>query len=277
MKNNKIINRAVVGILIPSILFPSCTGPYFFGEGGVVDINQTGIEKSFMDDYFITVPVTLNSEDAKFLNFIIEITGDIVDDPLIARQFANNELPIAEIYGVENLEINMDDALWKLIIALGDESIHNATMTNDINLFFSLCEERGLLSELNESDVVRYISEDITRDELGFIGAAAVLLFVVAGCAAAATAAVWARETYWNSKGEIVNPIVREGDTQAYQIWILKAGYENTYIMLDEYQEKIVNDCMNLLNNHYKEKMGEKDIDVEVLRELIRLNISKLQ
>jgi hypothetical protein len=277
MKNNKIINRTLVGILIPSILLPSCTGPYFWGDGEIIEINQKGIEKNFTDDYTTTVLITFNSEDAKLLNFIIELTRDIVDDPSIARQFANNELSIAETYGVEDLEINMDDGLWKLIIALGDESIHNATIANDINLFFSLCEERGLLSELNESDVVKYISGDVTRDELGFVGAAAVLLLVVAGCAAAAAAAVWIRETYWNSKEGIVNPIVREGDTQAYQIWILKAGHENTYIMLDEYQEKIVNDCMDVLNNHYPEKMEEKNIDIEALRQLIRLNVSKLQ
>lgn len=77
---------------------------------------------------------------------------------------------------------------------------------------------------------------------------------------------------FWDGT-ESSSSSMSQRDPQAYQLWVLKSGKENTHIMLTEYQEKIVDDCIDALHKYYPEE-AEK-IDIVELRQLIALNMPK--
>jgi hypothetical protein len=153
MKNKKITKQIIAGILIPSVLLPSCS-PYFHDEMDIKLINNQ-FEPDNRSSIAVPMNLNFNSEDIRFLKFLNNLSDDIIENPLIAKQLAETPQTIVEFYGVQDLKIDFDDELWKLIIALGDEDLHKAVKSQDIPLFFSLCEEKRLISELKESDIVK--------------------------------------------------------------------------------------------------------------------------
>jgi len=305
------LKKVVVGVLIPAILLPSCS-PYFLDENDVVKINNQDTANNSITENLrnsVAVPIDLTEEDMRFLEFLEKLVTDILENPRVARELAssisNKEIAgnlkntssqsIAKTYGVEDLNIDFDDALWKLIVALGDEDLHNAVMAQDIPLFFSLCESRGLIAELKESDIVKYYNDsfkgvDPTTEngvELGIVLAAAVAIVAAAAAgiavayvathvaaATAATTAVVVRTTLaWRGMAfEADAPMMMSRDPQAYQIWILKNGKDNR-IILTEYQEKIINDCVEILFKYYPEKAAE--MDIEQWKQFIALNLPR--
>jgi hypothetical protein len=103
--------------------------------------------------------------------------------------------------------------------------------------------------------------------------AAGVVVFVLgaAGNAVVGASGAIIYETYlfWSVMGYV--SLMSQRDPHAYQLWVLKNGAENTHIMLSEYQEKIVNDCIDVLYKYYPEEIEK--IDILELRKLISLNI----
>ncbi|MDR1056482.1 MAG: hypothetical protein LBL90_11845 [Prevotellaceae bacterium] len=280
MKNKKILKQILAGILVPSVLLTSCNSPYFFDETDVVSINNQ-LAPCARSSIAVPINLNLNSEDLKFLKFLDKLSKDIMENPLIAKQLAEDPQAIAKAYGVQDMKINFDDELWKLIITLGDEDLHKAVKAQDISLFFSLCEDRGLISELKESDIVKYINESVYQSEEveaeSGVLAAGVVVFVLAigGNAVVGATAALIYDTYafWDGTESISSSSMKQRDLQAYQLWVLKNGKENTHIMLTEYQEKIVNDCIDALQKYYPEEAGK--IDIVELRQLITLNMPK--
>lgn len=274
------LNRIIAGSLIPAILMPSCTSDYYWDDD-VVTINTALTTKS--SDFFnsIAVPMNLNldSEDQKFLAFVVKLVSDIINNPLIAKKVANDPSSISKMYGVDDIEINFDDELWKLILALGDTELHDAIKTNDVSRFLKLCDKKGLLSELQKSEILKYQDLATSVDAeirpmcatLVFIAAVSVMMFAAAGCAGVSAAALYYTETYWNGTESSATMIKR--DRQAYQLWVIKQGQENSYVMLSEYQEKLVNECINSLYEYFPDKMV--DVDTGKLRQFISLNLPK--
>lgn len=71
--------------------------------------------------------------------------------------------------------------------------------------------------------------------------------------------------------GDETSKAINNRDPQVYQIWTLKKGSENTHIMLSEYNQRIVNDCIDVLNKEFPNEM--KDVNIQELRQLISLNM----
>jgi hypothetical protein len=167
---NKKLEKLIAVTLIPSVLAPSCTSNDYFDDLDVASINS----RSLSDIGSVTVPITLNfdSRDGRILNFMVRICADIVKNPVIAKQFAKNPTALAESYGVTDLQIDFDDELWKLVVALGDEDIHNAIINNDISNFLRLCKEKGLITEITKSDLLKYQSmiENIDEGDIQMVG-----------------------------------------------------------------------------------------------------------
>lgn len=282
-RTKEVLKKAVAGVLIPAVLMPSCS-PYFLDEEDVVKVNDpiTGNLKN-SDAMSIAVQINLGAEDLLLLGFLDCLVADILENPEIAKKFAENPRDFAQTYGVQNLDINFDDHFWQLIIALGDKDLHDAAKNQDIQLFFSLCEQRGLIAKLKKSEIVKYLDatlDGIEDPEMVGIVAAVVVAVVGAGAgiavgAAAIYAAVACKDWKWaddrGGGGDSSAMIIR--DPYAYQLWVLKNGKENTYTVLTEYQEKIVNDCVDVLFEYFPEK-AEK-IDIEKWRQLITINMPK--
>lgn len=70
-----------------------------------------------------------------------------------------------------------------------------------------------------------------------------------------------------------VRSFINERDPELYQIWKLKKGEENTYMILSEYEEKIISDCITSLQKYFPEQAT--NIDVEQIRQLVALNLNK--
>lgn len=217
MKKEKLLKAAALA-LIPSILRPSCSE--YFGGDDIVSINEG---TSTNPEASVAIALNLDKEEKQLLDFITMLSKDIVDNPLVAQQFAKSPDTFTKIYGVEKLQINFDDAIWKLILALGDEDIHSAIKRDDISLFLSLCDKKGLIKELQESDLNKF--HNIIDKNLELI------------------------ET--RSAAQVMN----NKAPQAYQVWVLKSDDKNTHVMLSDYQDRLVNECVEPLQQHFPEEM----------------------
>jgi hypothetical protein len=282
---NKKLEKVIAGVLIPSILAPSCTPNSFFDTADVVSINK----QSDINSITIPINLTFDSRDSQILNFISKICVDIVENPVIAKQFAKNPTAFAETYGVADLQIDFDDGLWKLIVALGDEDIHEAIIKNDVSNFFTLCKQKGLIEEIQKSDILKYrpilanidgkevqaVSLAIALVAVGVVvlyGAAAVVVAGAAVNAAYAVSLITNTLDFWN--GESSASIINR-DPHILQLWTLKNGANtaNTYFILSEYQEQLVNECIDALQTHFPEAIEK--VDMRELRTLISLNLPK--
>lgn len=283
MHKKKNFREVAAGVLIPSVLLPSCTPSNLFFDTDVVTINRLS------DINAIAVPVNLvsKSRDALILNFMGRIAADIVENPVIAKQFAENPQAIAEIYGVADLQLDFDDELWKLIQSLGDNDIHEAILRNDINQFLSLCKKKELISAVQKSELTRQYQLLVTpyaqQEEeptlrVGLVAGpvAAVVGGVVGGVVAGvgAVAAVWAAVYYttafWSASQV---DVMANRDPLMLQVWMLKNGNDQagTYVMLSAYQEQLVNDIIEALKNNFPDQI--ENIDENELRTLISINI----
>lgn len=285
MKNKK-IPQIVSGILIPSILLQSCDSHYFVNTDDVAYINENLI--GTRSSIAVPINLTLDSEDQKFLDFIKRIVTDIVEHPKTAKLFAKDPQTVAKLYGVDSLEIDFKDPVWKLIWALGEEDLHEAIMTNNVAEFFSLCKEKGLMEELKKSDILKYQeitipsadTPQLTSDsEVGLCGVEVVFIAVAAGIidvvgdhsAVYDQAAVYEQSTFWSSSE--TRAALTQRSTQAFQLWTLKKGCENHAILLSKYQELTVDECIEAIRIYFPEKL--EGINMEYLRQFIALNLPK--
>lgn len=274
MKRVKTV-QIIAGALIPSVLLQSCSG-YFIDEDVIV-INEEMIGTKTFNSSVVQLDFKSTTEEKALVNFISELINDIISNPAIANELTRNPTHIAKMYGVEQLNINFDDKIWTLIAALGDSDLQDAMERNDVTSFLDLCSERGLISDLRKSDIVRYQRIAIPESEVRpmcaayvFFGVAAILLLTAAGCVGVAAAGIYISETYW-SGSETTQSTMAKRDPLAYQLWVLKKGKENTRIVLSEYQERRVNECLDALNQYFPEKM--ENVDIEELRLFISLNL----
>lgn len=275
MKGTKII----AGALIPTILLPSCSG--FYCDSDLITINKGMDNIESLNSVLVPINMESTSEEQKVMNFLYKLIPDIIENPLVAQKLKDDPLSVAKSYGVENINFNFDDEMWKLIAALGDYDLHEAIVTNNVGLFFEICDKKGLLSELQKSDILKYQDISMPDSEIRpmcgaaayvFFGVAAVLIMAAAGCAGVGAAAIYLSETYW-SGARSAQETMAERDPIAFQLWTIKKGNENTTIMLSEYQERLVNDCIDALNKYFPDKM--RNVDKDNLRQFISLNLPK--
>lgn len=278
MKKN--IEKLIAGIMIPSVLLPSCMQNDYFIDSDVISINNKMMRT---DRSSVAVPINMDidSKDLRIINFMVKLTDDIINNPLIAKQFAEDPQLIAEAYGINDVKLDFDDGLWQLFMALSDDDIHNAAVTNNVPLFFSLCEQKGLIKSLQDSELVKCQKLLISSEEEEIttqsgVMAAGVVVFVVAGggCAVAGANsaavydqyALWTRESFWNSEARMA-----KRDPIAFQVWMLKNETNDTQIFMNEYQEKVVDECIDALQEYFPEKI--ENIDTIKLKQFISLNL----
>lgn len=283
-KAKRLLKNVAVVTLVPSILLPSCS-EYFIND----DITHINENMNDNQNGAVAIELKLTSDERKLLDFITNLARDIVDNPVIAQQFAKSPEDFAKIYGVEDLQLNFDDAIWKLILALGDEDIHTAVKENNTSLFLSLCDEKGLISALSDSDLS--VFHDIlnknpelikTRSSLvlvlaagiAVVGAGVAGVAIVAGAAASLAAAIHDTVTFWDgSESRSAAQVMNNRAPQAYQVWVLKNKDKDTYVMLSEYQDKLVDECIDALQERFPDEM--QTVDLNELRQVIAINLPK--
>ena len=121
-----------------------------------------------------------------------------------------------------------------------------------------------------------------TRSSLVVVLAAGVAVVagaaagVLAGAAAAGylAAAIYDTVAFWDgSETRSAAQVMNNRAPQAYQVWVLKSDDKNTHVMLSEYQDRLVNEFVESLQQYFPEEMQK--VDIHELRQAIAINLPK--
>lgn len=283
MRVNKHVTRVVAGTISASILANSCT-PYFEDDDSIYAINTSN-----QDLGKIAVPISINlkPEEAKYAAFLQKLSKDIIEHPVIAKEFSKNPELFLQRYGY-NESVSLDEGLLNLVLALGDDDINRAIKLNDIKLFYNLCNEKGLLNfqssfgeslsneelqkKLNDMGIDVANSEDIQAIffTIPVIYIAAVAVVAVVYAAVYDEVAVGSE--YWGSVKKTNLELLTESNP-ILNIWTLKDKKDKTYFVVSAIVENQINDAIEIVkqkNPSYFERNSEED-----LRNLLRLNLLK--
>lgn len=157
---NSKANSILVKSLASSILFTSCSQD--------VDIEQL-VDKS-QEDFDITnskgvsLALTLSEDTKQALREIAPLVQEIIDNPHVAKELTEDPEAFCKKRGY-NFVIDLDDAMFKVIIALGDNEINEALRNSDIEKFIQLCAEKHLLDE-GQSVRINAVFQDDKEQEL---------------------------------------------------------------------------------------------------------------
>ncbi len=75
---------------------------------------------------------------------IAPLVQEIIDNPKVAQELSKDPESFCKQRGY-NFTIDLDDAIFKVIVALGNEEINEALKSNDFERFMQLCADMKLL------------------------------------------------------------------------------------------------------------------------------------
>lgn len=161
MKSNKFITNSVVAITSTGVLLSSCDG--YFINYEVVD--ETKLPQ--IGEHAIEIP--LSTKDQEYLRFLYKLGNEIFNNPQVANKFAENPAAYLSKYGYEG-DVDLDENMMRMILALGDEQINEAIRNNDIAEVVILMEQKGLLNNTYTNlslteEQIEQINEQIGLDK----------------------------------------------------------------------------------------------------------------
>jgi len=301
MKTSKKLNQIVSGVLSTSILTASCT-QYSLIDDRIYDNKVTG--NLDLGEIVIPISLELKPEDVQYIKAIQLISIDILRHPQKAKAFNENPKSVLRNYGY-NGDVNFDDNLLKVTMALADEDIHNAIKSQDFKTFIKLCKEKDIISptkgifadefyqkQLNEilkdNDITKLKEqlslrsgvslEDINIDEDEVISIVLVFIVVVA-VGLAILGAVWAvlifstKTKGMNANGSIVtvDSDFNALDLYDLKLYTLQENDKNSYIAVDEYIEEIVEKAISAIKEIDPDYFV-KNSEIEA-RNLVKINM----
>jgi hypothetical protein len=282
LKMNKHVTKVVAGTLSTSILAHSCIP--FSGYDDL--LYNFEVQSEEFGKNAIPIRLKFDPNQAAYMGFIQKLSEDIIKYPVIAKQFYNNPDIFLERYGYKG-DINLDDDLLKLIIALGDDDINRAVKLGDAGLFIDLCSKKGLLKNTNEmyASLRNQLDKQLTDmglelpsvEELQAGVAMALLITVLIGFIIVVNITVT-----WTSTDDVTNPgggreltaqnnlkYITEQNPVLY-VWFMKQKENKSFVLVDKYTEHQIEGLISQIkerNPVYFEKNSEED-----LRNLIKLN-----
>mgnify|MGYP007101888049 CR=1 FL=1 len=289
-----------MGLSALSLIVASCSSEDLWTESDE-DVEYL---KEFSDDGCTALSIKLSKDEASYLSFLNKLGKDITKDPVVARQFAKNPTAFVKQYGYKG-EINLDEGMLKLVLALGDEEINTAINQNDITTAVALMESKGILDDAGKSDIkLQFSDEEVKKiyESMGievddeFISqkkycsvAAVWLAYVVAAvysqagvvynAAAAINAAVWFTVYAWTEawgQAKDLNNVCNAN--LPLKIWSLKGQYENSYVAADAYvtdQSKKVVDYVKSNNPDMLQYVSESQLEQIIKINLINSSFKK--
>jgi hypothetical protein len=276
---NKHLTRLVAAVTTTGVLAPSCT-PF------VNDSNM--ISKELPSKGVSAIDLRLTKSEMDYLRFLEKLGNNIIQHPVIAREFAKNPQLFLESYGYHE-KIDMEENLLKLILTLGDEDINNAFNSGDIKMTLKIMEEKGLLNELSNSYSAIDLTKEQATDLLALMGidiedvecysgclfpalCVVLLLAAVAIYIAGATIAALAVGIYfelgWISSMKSNSFI---DNNPSLKIWALKGNSKDTYIATDMYLDQQIDGLLNLLDSSKIQNV--KKYDRQQMRDFLKLNL----
>lgn len=278
MKNNKYITKVVAGLVGTSIIGSSCTGY-------ILDDYQNVIEANLSDSGDAAIKIELTNEEIDYLSFLNKLGNDILKEPLIAKEFAENPQAYLIKYGYDK-NIDIDESLLKLILALGDEDINCSINEGDVKKTILLLKQKGLLDSslytninLSTLNLSARAAEDMMQPAVAFVPiymVAIAISYAAILYTAAAGVSVYAALGAWT---EVAGPRNVEDSTfldnnPVLKIWQLKGDFEKTHIATDLYIEEEANKLIEVIET-YNENAFKGDLTKENFKNFFKLNLLK--
>lgn len=283
-KPNKHLIKAVTGLTTIGTLGYSCQDSAYM------------IYEELSDDGLSAITLNLEEDELQYISFLNKLGKDIINSPIIAREFAENPKAFIEKYGY-NEKIDLDETFLKLVLALGDEDINSAIRVGDIKLVLMLMNEKGLLDGDSYNKII--ISEEQKNEILAQLGveeadfdkyAACTLVAVcvvllavgavtvaaaVSAAAAAAHVAVYQMTYFW-SEGAVNkhDPTKLVNEYSPLKIWGFKGDITSTYVAVDLYLEEQIRDLVDTAEKLDKNAF-KRGLDKDQFTQLVKLNILK--
>lgn len=148
----KFVTNATLAICGSSMLFASCDG--FFVDNDMICASQVP------DIGNASINIELNQENQNYIMFLNKLSIDIINQPKIAQEFAENPQKYIEKYGY-NEKIDLDENMLNYILTLGNKDIQIAIKQNDIETIIRLMREKCLVT--NNFTKFKLTSENITQ------------------------------------------------------------------------------------------------------------------
>jgi hypothetical protein len=293
MKKGKTFNQVVAGTLAASILTSSCTQYPYINENQIY--GNAMVSDSDLGEIAIPISLKLKSEDVQYINAIHQVSIDILDNPRKAKEFKENPSAYLKKYGYSG-DVNLDDNLLKVTIALSDEDINKAIKKNDFKTFIKLCKDKNIISsskgifedEFYKEQIKKMKGEDIEKikkslfrsdysgefvdERKGFFLPVVVVIALAAMLAVAAWAyLVFHAAVYTKGGTAFKMDDFSTDDFSIIDIYGLKNGMEETFIAVDNYTEEIVNESI-LAIKELQPDFFNNNSETEV-RNLLKINI----
>lgn len=281
MKKNA--TKLISGIISASIILSSCEN----------NLNQQ--RNYFISDFSegeSVINIDFNKEEIEYLKFLKKLSVDITKHPDIAKKFSESPSLFIKKYGYDK-EVDLDEGMLKLILALGDEEINNAIKDNAIKKVLVLLRKKDLLSN---TYINIDISEEQKRKMLTYLGVSqsnmnemeltctvavvciayiwvgvASQVVAVANVAAAINAAVslgvyaWVKAFGSNNELDILNK------NPSLRIFGIKGRPIDSYIATDIYIEEEVEVWTNEIEEIFPDAF--KEVSKDKFKQFMKLNI----
>lgn len=194
MIKNKLPRNAIWGLTASGLTNISCT----YDNDSLRDKEYEDlIANELNDDGSSAITLSFSKEEVEYLNFLNKLGYDIMHEPAVAKHFVKDPIEFLKLYGY-NGKINFDDSMIKLMLSLGDVDINNAIKRQDISEALELMDRKGLLDDVDNSQLtVQFSNDEIfsiykemgintpTRSTIGpsynSVAVAAVLVYAVLG------------------------------------------------------------------------------------------------
>lgn len=297
----KKLMKITANVLSASILVQSCTNDSFFSDDSADEINQKGIKSNPTKATVVMLDTVFDESTTNYTDFLLRLSNDIVNNPVIAKAFSQDPEAFIEAYGIKNMKIDLDDELLQLITALGDEDIVAAIKKNDIKEYLSLCKSKGYFDRISalecNSSLIKTLGDKINLSKASQAAndsidtsAVAVVVAVAVGVAAViwvtaithiGTVNVATAATAINVVAAINTVTVTSGETaktkeiknmlnsKVLKIWNIKNEDDKTlYLVADEYKKQLANQCVDAIKQVYPgiyEKYGEAYLKNNIL------------
>ena len=138
MNKKDLLTKGLLGLSSVSIIAASCSSDGLWTESD----ENTEYLKSFGDEGNAAISINLTHDEIEYLKFLDKLGKDVIKEPAVARQFASDPNAFIQQYGYKG-EINLDEGMLKLVLALGDEDINTAVNQNDITTALALMQNKG--------------------------------------------------------------------------------------------------------------------------------------
>ena len=142
-------NSIAAKTLATSVLFASCT-PKADLEQLTYEATDNNTTDDILSSKGVSISLSLDEKTRLSLHKLAPLVQEIIENPQTAKEFSIDPVNFCQQRGY-TLSLNPNDAIFKIIAALGDYDINEALKNNDFERFIQACSNLNLLD--NEQKV----------------------------------------------------------------------------------------------------------------------------